>query len=59
MAKFTFDTTALKRQVEENPLVAATIGAGLLTAFSKLLDANTRRKNSKTWSREVERRRKR
>lgn len=54
--KIEFDTTVLKRQIEENPLVAATIGAGLLTAAGKLMDANTRRKNQKVWKREVDRR---
>lgn len=56
MAKFTFDTTRLKQQVEENPLLAAGIGAAILTGAAKLMNANTARKNSKTWSREVKRR---
>jgi hypothetical protein len=56
MAKFTFDTTRLKAQIEENPLVAAGIGAALLTGAAKLMNANTQRKNSKTWDREVRRR---
>jgi hypothetical protein len=51
-----FDTTKLKRQIEENPLVAAGIGAALLQAAAKLMNANTQRKNSKTWDREVRRR---
>jgi hypothetical protein len=51
-----FDTTKLKRQVEENPLVAAGIGAALLQAAAKLMQANTQRKNSKTWAKEVNRR---
>lgn len=56
MSKITFDTTKLKQQIEENPLVAATIFAGVLTGAAKLMDANTNRKNSKSWSREVARR---
>lgn len=54
--KFSFDTTNLKRQVEENPLIAAGIGAGLLSGAAKLLNASTNRRNSKTWKREVKRR---
>lgn len=51
-----FDTTQLKRQIEENPLVAAGVGAALLNGVAKLMQANTQRKNSKTWKREVHRR---
>lgn len=51
-----FDTTNLKRQLEEQPLVAAGIGAALLAGAAKLLNANTARANSKTWKREVKRR---
>lgn len=54
--KFTFDTTKLKQQVEDNPLFAAGVAAGLLTGVSKLLDANTKRQNAKTWRKEVNRR---
>lgn len=58
MKKPSFDTTRLKAQVEENPLVAAGIGAALLSGAAKLLNANTGRKNAKTWRREVKRREK-
>lgn len=51
-----FDTTRLKAQVEENPLVAAGIGAALLSGAAKLMNANTGRKNANTWKREVKRR---
>jgi hypothetical protein len=51
-----FDTTKLKRQIEENPLVAAGVGAALLQGAAKLMQANTQRKNSKTWAKEVNRR---
>jgi len=56
MSKFSFDTTRLKSQVEEQPLIAAGIVVGLLTGASKLLNANTARQNAKTWKREVKRR---
>lgn len=56
MPKFEFDTTRLKAQVEEQPLLAAGILVGLLTGASKLLNANTARANAKTWRREVKRR---
>lgn len=58
MKKPSFDTTKLKAQVEENPLVAAGIGAALLSGAAKLLNANSARKNSTTWRREVKRREK-
>jgi hypothetical protein len=58
MSRFTFDTTRLKEQVEDNPLFAAGILAALLTGASKLLNANTGRQNAKTWKREVKRREK-
>lgn len=58
MPKFTFDTTRLKEQVEDQPLLAAGILVGLLTGVSKLLNANTARQNAKTWKREVKRREK-
>lgn len=47
----------LKRQAEENPIVALIVGAGAITAVTKLLQANTERKNSQTWAKEVDRRR--
>lgn len=54
--KFEFDTTNLKRQIEENPLMAAGVGAALLTGASKLLNSVTAHKNAKTWKKEVNRR---
>ena len=56
--KINFDTTNLKRQIEDQPLVAAGLGAALLTGAAKLLNATTAHKNSKTWRREVKRREK-
>lgn len=46
----------LKRQAEENPIVALGVAAALLTATSKLLDANTARVSAVTHAREVDRR---
>jgi len=54
--KINFDTTKLKEQAEDNPLIAAGIGIALLNGVAKLMQANTQRKNSKTWNREVRRR---
>ena len=56
--KINFDTTNLKNQVQDQPLVAAGIGAALLSGAAKLLNATTARKNSKTWRKEVNRREK-
>ena len=56
--KFEFDTTKLKHQVEENPLVAAGLLAAILSGGAKLMNANTGRRNAKTWRREVTRREK-
>jgi len=56
--QFNFDTTKLKAQIQEQPLVAAGIGAALLSGAAKLMNANTGRKNSKTWRQEVTRRKK-
>jgi len=58
MKKPTFDTTRLKAQVEEQPLLAAGIGAALLSGAVRLMNANTGRKNANTWKREVKRREK-
>lgn len=58
MKKPSFDTTKLKSQIEENPLVAAGVGAALLSGAAKLINANSARKNSTTWRREVKRREK-
>lgn len=54
--KISFDTTKLKHQIEENPLVAAGIGAALLSGGAKLINARTGAKNAKTWRKEVDRR---
>lgn len=46
----------LKRQAQENPMAALAIGAFVITATAKLIDANTQRQNSKAWNKEVDRR---
>jgi hypothetical protein len=53
MKKFTDN---LKRQIEENPIVALAVAAAVITATSKLLDANTQRSYAKTHALEVQRR---
>jgi len=58
MKKPNFDTTNLKRQVEEQPLIALGVASAALSGVAKLMNANTQRKNSKTWNREVKRREK-
>lgn len=46
----------LKRQVEENPVVALGAGAAVVQAISKLVQVHALHKNSKTWEKEVDRR---
>jgi len=43
-------------QAEDNPVLTLGVVAGLIGAVSKLLDANTSARNSKTWKREELRR---
>jgi hypothetical protein len=47
----------LKIQAQENPVVAVLVGAAGITAITKLMQANTERANSKSWAKEVDRRR--
>ena len=47
----------LKYQIEENPLAALAIMTAAATVLLKLMQANTDYNNSKTWEKEVERRR--
>jgi hypothetical protein len=51
-----FNTNHLKRQIEEQPLIAAGVGAALLSGAARLLNAVTANKNSRTWAKEVARR---
>jgi hypothetical protein len=46
----------LVRQAEENPIVALGVGAALITAISKLIDATGHAKGSRAYARDVERR---
>lgn len=47
----------IKREFEANPMLVIAAAAALVTATAKLMDANTRRVQAKTWALEVERRR--
>lgn len=47
----------LRRQAEENPILALGVGAAVVTATSKLVHTATEARNSKTWAKEVDRRR--
>ena len=47
----------LKRQAEENPMATIAIATAAGTVLLKLLQASTEYNNSKTWKKEVERRR--
>ena len=46
----------LKRQAEDQPMVALGIGAAAITAIAKLLNAQGNHRNSKVWAKEVDRR---
>jgi hypothetical protein len=50
-------TTNLKRQVEENPLAAIMIATTAATVVVKLISVSNEHRNSKAWSKEVDRRR--
>jgi hypothetical protein len=57
-AKKTLDDiqTKAKRLWDENPLVCIVVGIAAANAGSKLMRANSDRRNSKAWTREVKRR---
>lgn len=44
----------LKRQAEENPVLALGVAAAVITAVSKLIDANGRAKGSRAYARQVD-----
>ena len=46
----------LKKQAQENPVLALAAAAAVLTATSKLMQANNERSNSRTYRLETERR---
>lgn len=54
MKKF---TNKLRTQIEENPMAAIAVTAVAITAIAKLTNAHTEHMNSKTWAKEVDRRR--
>lgn len=47
----------LKAQVEEHPMESIMIASIAATAAAKLMQSNANRRNSKTWEKEVDRRR--
>jgi hypothetical protein len=47
----------LKTQAEEKPLAAIAVATVAVTVTAKLINANTEHMNSKTWAKEVDRRR--
>ena len=46
----------LQKAWDEQPALCLAAGATALTGVAKLINANTARKNSKTWRKEVDRR---
>lgn len=47
----------LGRQVEENPLLALGIATAAAAAATKLMQASAEQRNSRSWAKEVDRRR--
>ena len=57
MARFTFDTTKIKRKLEDaDPATIALVTVAGLTATSTFMKASAARRNSKAWAKEVDRR---
>jgi hypothetical protein len=50
--------TKAKRLWDENPVLTIALGVATANAAAKLVQANSARRNSKAWSREVKRREK-
>jgi malic enzyme len=46
----------LKRQAEENPMVAIGVGTAAVAVATKLVEAAVSTRNSQTWKQEVNRR---
>lgn len=44
----------LKREAEANPVMALAVGAALITAVSKLLDAHGHNAGSRAYARQIE-----
>jgi len=47
----------LSRQAEENPLLALTVLTAVAATATKLMQASAEQRNSKSWAKEVDRRR--
>lgn len=48
--------TRVKKAFDDNPILFIGVSAGAIQATAKLIQANTERKNAKTWRHEVKRR---
>ena len=48
--------TKIVQAWEENPLVVIAVGAAVVTATAKLIDAGVSANNSRAWKKEVDRR---
>jgi hypothetical protein len=46
----------LRRQAEENPMVALAVGGALLTGIAKFIGTSIEHRNSRAWAQEVARR---
>lgn len=46
----------LKLQVEDHPMETIVVAGATALAIAKVMQANTERKNAKTWEKEVDRR---
>jgi len=47
----------LSRQAEENPLLALGVASTVVAVATKFMQANAEQRNSKSWAKEVDRRR--
>lgn len=48
--------TKLKQKFEEDPITVLVVGSLVAASAAKLIDANTNRRNSRSWERETRRR---
>lgn len=46
----------LQRQAEENPIGALVVAGGVIATIAKLADVHANMRNSRAWSKEVQRR---
>lgn len=49
----TFNTTKLKQQVEENPMLALAVGAAAITAIAKFVDAASAAQGRRAYAKQV------